>query len=150
MCLYTKNRNAFVAEEDIVCYKILIKTKIPFVYKTPIVGTKLIKFPNIKTTFKAKGNHIIHLAPIHPTLSGNDIYEVAGGFIHTYKNLEGVKSLLERNCFENFTVFKCIIPKGTNYYKSVNELEDEYASEKIKILEEIEINFFEDLVIYVD
>lgn len=51
MCLYTKNREPFLAKEDIVCYKVLIKTKIPCVYKTPVTRTRFTKFPLNKKEF---------------------------------------------------------------------------------------------------
>lgn len=55
MCLYTENREPFLANEDIVCYKVLAETNIPCVYQTPVTRTRLVKFPLIKKNFKAEG-----------------------------------------------------------------------------------------------
>lgn len=145
MCLYTNNRKPLTAEEDIICYKILVKTKNPFVYKTPIIRTKVIKIPFFKRTFKAKGDRRILFVALSNYI-GTGLYEVSEGFIHTYKEIKSAKHQINYKLYEDkCVIFKCIIPKGTCYYESNNE----YASEKIEILDEVKVNFFEDLIVYV-
>lgn len=129
MCLYTENKEPIIAKEDIICYKVLVKTKIPFVYRTPIIRTKIIKIPFFKRTFKAEG----HKRLVCEFLASDvRMYEVSVGFIHTYKDLDEALRWVHRLEEENdCVVFVCIIPKGTLYYEGrLNNL----ASEKIKIL----------------
>lgn len=141
MCLYTKNREPFLAKEDIVCYKVLIKTKIPCVYKTPVTRTRFTKFPLIKKNFKAEGDRRVVEIP----LSVGVCFEISVGFIHTYKDIEYTKHCVNYSlCRDNYVIFKCIIPKGTYYYES----ETEYASERIEILDKVKVDFLSDLKIY--
>lgn len=146
MCLYTNRWKPLIAKEDIICYKILVKTKNPFVYRTPVIRTKVIKIPFFKRTFKAKGNRRITFVALSNYID-TGLYEVSEGFIHTYKEIKSAKHQINYNLYEDeCVIFKCIIPKGTCYYESDNE----YASEKIEILDEVKVNFFEDLIVYVD
>lgn len=135
MCLYTENREPFLAKEDIVCYKVLIETNIPCVYKTPVMRTRLIKFPLIKKNFKAEGDRKVVKIP----LSVRVCFEISIGFIHTYKNVESIKRWINSIlvCGDNYVIFKCIIPKGTYYYEN----ETEYASERIEILDRVKVDF---------
>lgn len=135
MCLYTKNREPFLAKEDIVCYKVLIKTKIPCVYKTPVTRTRFTKFPLIKKNFKAEGDRKVVKIP----LSVGIYFEISIGFIHTHKNVESIKCWINSMlvCGDNYVIFKCIIPKGTYYYEN----ETEYASERIEILDRVKVDF---------
>lgn len=144
MCLYSKNKEPFIAKEDIVCYKILVKTKIPCVYKTPIIRTKVIKIPFFKKLFKAEGSQRVIFSFLS-SVAG--MYEVSGGFIHTYKEIEHAKFYVNGEWFyeDECVIFKCIIPKGTHYYES----ETEYASEGIKILGKVKVNFLEGLTVYI-
>lgn len=135
MCLYTTNKEPFIAKEDIICYKILVKTKIPFMYKTPIVRTKLIKIPLFQKTFKAKGSSKVYGIKIH----WSGVWEVAEGYIHTYLTAEAaisnVSHVIDEG--EGCRIFKCIIPKGTKYFKSTES--DTLASEKIVICNKIKV-----------
>lgn len=130
MCLYTYDREPSIAKEDIICYKVLVKTKIPFVYKTPIIGEELIKIPFLRKSFKAIGYWGIMGFPT----SYGVVYEVSSGFIHTYADIEEAISRLDYiiECKGNSIVFKCVIPKGTKYFKS--DSSSEYASEEIIIV----------------
>lgn len=123
MCLYTENREPFLAKEDIICYKILRRTRFPSIYKTPVMETLVIKFPYIKSVLKAEGIQKVIRMPCP-----EDIFEVSEGFIHTYKYMESALSWIK--C-RGYVVFVCTIPKGTRYY----ECDNMYASEKIIINE---------------
>lgn len=122
MCLRTKEKDPFVATEDIVCYKCYFRTKNKFVYKPicyPFTGRKLVCFNG--RTVRAKGKKNIW--------KENGLYGIDVGFIHTYT----IEQLYDLHMSSRFAIWKAIIPKGTKYYKSIDG--KEYCSEKIKLIE---------------
>jgi len=128
MCLYSSKENANIAEEDIVCYKVLYQ---PYIFvKHYLTPYQYIEISNDiidgKSYFIAKGE-------------GNVIYDdksrkylVTDGYIHTYANLNMAEESLYLTA--NMVIFKCIIPKGTKFYVGWRE---DYASEKIKFIKKI-------------
>ena len=139
MCLTVskEKRNLILAEEDIICYKILFDwqphlNKIcycsPYQYK---LYTKLNIVYNNKT-------------PIDKRRKKSE-YQIFGGCYHSFANYDDaineaiclIKTISVRPsrrplCCENVVIFKCIIPKGTKYYEGVfdgNEVS--YASKSI-------------------
>ena len=63
------------------------------------------------------------------------------GLIHTYKY---PPLMFWSETFNHLDrrLFKCIIPKGTYYYESYDYFECEYASRKLRIIEEISYDEF--------
>ena len=123
MCLLSDTDIPKIAQEDIVCYKVLIKVsgiKALFGkgYLTPWCDTKV----RPKGLFKAKGGKSILRNCFKP-----GTYDVGRGFIHTYTGLDG--SRIPKNLIGGHRMFECIIPKGTEYFVSIDG--EEYASDCI-------------------
>jgi hypothetical protein len=106
MCLKATHTQPKIAEEDIVCYKVL--RKIFFTYWTPYTKT----FVRLNHLFEAKGEEEVDLFE-NP--------EIRQGFIHAFLN----KQIAIRECFDlydyhaifkNFIIVKAIIKKGTKYF----------------------------------
>lgn len=130
MCLFKNvkihpNYRPLRAKSDIVCFKVLIKTSDDR-FITPIQRMEIApdclyhKQPlkaSILSYFRFFKYHILGKRGI-----------VTDGFIHTYETLNLCIYTPE------YTVFKCIIPKGTWYYRG---LSNQYASRKVIFLEQL-------------
>ena len=130
MCIIVENIFPKRAKTDIVCYKILNKD----------MTAPYTKFQYDFREYRANGlfnllicikdSIIIKLRYKESSMC----YFYGVGLIHTYKNppliigTSHIKNLNRR-------VFKCIIPKGTYYYKSDDSIE--YASRKLRIIKEV-------------
>lgn len=117
MCLELLSEK-LVAKEDIICYKI-VRKRGDELY-TPYQEVKIK--PGI---FKATG-----------TLSedcGDRRKTVGEGVIHTFAKYD---QALDEKDGKNTLIYKCVIPKGTNYYIGLFEAFLSYGSEIINVLEE--------------
>ena len=128
MCLFTYFLKPKIADKDIVCYKLVVRTKIKGVYKSSFQGFEYIirqlYTNNIKIEFSYK--------LIKPeTIFG---YFIEEGMFHSYAtNLYPIILSPLPNC----ALLKCIIPKGAYYFEGSFDFSPSYASSQIKILEEI-------------
>lgn len=126
MCLITKDIKPLIATEDIVCYKVLEGegTNIFSKYKTPYVERPCFPFllAALNFPFIAFDEKVI--------IKRDYGYLIGKGYIHTYSSKVSLDTHSSR-----VKVFKCIIPKGTFYYRD----EDSYASEKINFLCRIQL-----------
>jgi len=139
MCLTTNWGKARVATRDIVCYKILVTFDDGKTYFTPSQHTEVKDFPIIQPYFLEKED-------VEET--GFNVYEVNGGFIHTYMFKRKRKFRKENSkpkglpCSYKYVLFKAIIPKGTRYYRGRHNVffgaRYGYASRWIKLLEKID------------
>lgn len=127
MCLFKDKKfhpfnRPLVAEEDIICYKLLETVHFTDRYVTPctysMVPTDCL---NKKVPFKAE---IINKAQFiwRHVLGFSDV--VTDGFIHSLVN--------DPSPCVMYTTFKCIIPKGTKYFVGGH---GDYASEQIIFVE---------------
>ena len=133
MCLFTYFLKPKIADKDIVCYKLVVRTKIKGVYKSSFQGFEYIirqlYTNNLDIRFADKV--IKNLCPSYPHLG---IYAVEEGMFHSYENhLYPVILSPLPNC----ALLKCIIPKGAYYFEGYFDESPSYASSQIKILEEI-------------
>ena len=133
MCLMTIQSKPEIADKDIICYKMVERTKIKGIYKSTFQGFEYIirqlYTNNLDIRF---ANRVIrNLCPSYPHLG---IYTIEEGMFHSY-----ISPLypLEVNIIPNWTILKCIIPKGAYYYEGEFAKTPSYASSQIKILEEI-------------
>ena len=131
MCIKVENIFPKRAKTDIVCYKILNKDMTaPYTgfqydfweYKANGLSSLLIDI---------KDSIIRKVRKEYPMC-----YWYSVGLIHTYKEIPLI-TLTEYFKKIDRRVFKCIIPKGTYYYESCDSFEFEYASRKLKIIEEV-------------
>ena len=133
MCLDTKQLEPKIADKDIVCYKLVKRTKIKGIYKSSFQRFEYVirqlYTNNLDIRFADKV--IKNLCPSRPHLN---IYAVEEGMFHSYENhLYPVILSPLPNC----ALLKCIIPKGAYYFVGYFDDAPSYASSQIKILEEI-------------
>ena len=126
MCLY-KESSKLKARDDIVCYKVCRVTYNRIFSKNQHFCYKMEK------TYEANKSCLPH-------------YEgyVSDGYFHSYSDLNIAHYVLTRDFpAKDLKIFKCVIPKGSYYFKGThtggngeNRLSG-YASKQIKIVEEI-------------
>lgn len=109
MCLITNNLHKYIAEKDIVCYKIvnlrdnkIISYWYDFIYEL----NKKYTIPVLQPIFRKNGN-----------------IRIEKGF-HSYRNLYIAKYYI---CYDMFNllpeiIVKCIVPKGSEYYINSKEM----------------------------
>ena len=134
MCLYVTHLEPKIADKDIVCYKLVKRTKIKGIYKSSFQRFEYIirrlYTNNINIRFV---NKIVKTWCLtYPYL----MYNIDEGVFHSYKS---------RLCpiilspLPSCALLKCIIPKGAYYFEGYFGNYSSYASSQIKILEEIKI-----------
>ena len=121
MCLIVDKCNALTAEEDITCYKVYMYLGYRDEYRSPLRLDCIKKF-----------NKVIHVPIFLDPVEENKVYF---GF-HTFCNEEDAKYLATLFYYK---VFKCIIPKGSKYYKGITALSLEksvpgYCSESLIVI----------------
>ena len=120
MCLITSNNTSYIAERDIICYKVLNGRYTP--YRN--IKVNILQLLGLMP-FKAEG-----FIDIYPNVFG---YIIEGGMIHTFVN---ENEAIDANAYHiKDRVYKCIIPKGTEYFISSDK--EEYCSKKIKFVKRI-------------
>lgn len=117
MCLYSKTPIPSIAQEDIICYK-LVKVVSPLLgigenmlmtpYMLEVIDSK--KFPFI---LKASSNKPVDYYGCNCCF-GINIYTIGEGFIHAYTEKPLVLLYDRHRC-----VILCKIHKGTKYYVSL-------------------------------
>lgn len=130
MCLITKQICPIRARKDIVVYKN---------FEESTVGKHYYMFTSvrcIRIKRPEKGKYII-MDDTRLNIESAKHYpqcytSIYGGMIHSYVSLDIAKSR-HQICFKIMT-FKCIIPKGTLYYKGIN---GDICSKKLLIIEEV-------------
>ena len=128
MCLVLKYLEPKIADKDIVCYKMVERTKIKGIYKSSFQGFEYIirqlYTNNIKIEFSYK---LIK----DRVLFGHFIEE---DMFHSYVSYLYPVILSPLPCG---ALLKCIIPKGAYYFEGYFDDSPSYASSQIKILREI-------------
>lgn len=122
MCLYSKTPIPSIAQEDIICYKLVTMVNPLFIgkresilmtpYRLEVIDPK--KFPFI---LKASSNKPVDYFGY--SCFGINIYTIGEGFIHAYTK----KPLVFLQFLQNRRVILCRIPKGTKYYVSLEGTE---------------------------
>lgn len=133
MCLLLEYLEPKVADKDIVCYKLVKRTKIKGVYKSLFQRFEYIISQLYTNNFDINlVNRIIKkLRPSYPYYI--DAYTIDKGMFHSYTNYMPFKLFT----LPDESILKCIIPKGAYYYKGYFRHFTSYASSQIKILKEI-------------
>lgn len=128
MCLITNQLEPKIADKDIICYKLVKRTKIKGVYKSSFQGFEYV----IRQLY----TNNINIEFTHKLIRYSSFlrYSIEEGMFHSY-----VSSLYPTrlNTPPNWITLKCIIPKGAYYYEGYFGSLPSYASSQIKILEEI-------------
>ena len=128
MCLVTIQLEPKIADKDIICYKLVKRTKIKGIYKSSFQGFEYV----IRQLYT--NNLDIRFANKSIKRSFYKcFYIIEEGMFHSYaSNLYPILSPLPW-C----ALLKCIIPKGAYYFEGYFDDSPSYASSQIKILEEI-------------
>lgn len=132
MCLTSKTNIAKIANKDIVCYKLIWRRFASLDYITAYRDTPIsYDILRGRKNFVAEGPECIEPSFL------DDGYSISSGFIHTFtKKEDAIKMAKMYGCLEHiWVVYKCVIPKGTKYFVSVDY--DERCSTEIKFVEEI-------------
>lgn len=134
MCLYTNQICPLRARKDIVCYKrfeSLYALRIFNLMMTSVRGY-MVRIPktNEPTVMIAYPENCIEkLRTIDTTRDRyNARFRIYGGMIHAYTKLEYSKGPWP------VVIFKCIIPKGTLYYKGTS---GDICAKKMLIVEQV-------------
>lgn len=127
MCLYTKQKEPFIAKEDISCYKILQEENEQWI--TPYMGYS-VKFNKTLEAEKCEE---------HKEIFG--YYEISKGYFHVCTSKKSAQCIAnnikigyshaKKKC-PKLVGFKAIIPKGSEYYIA----NDTICSNKLIILKE--------------
>jgi len=122
MCML-KLSSRLKASHDIVCYKVCICN-----------ADKIYSLHNNHFIWELNKEYEAERAS--PTRSKGNIFD---GYFHSFDNIEYAKDLAAHSYWVKYAmVYKCIIPKGTYYYKGLHDDGRRgYASKKLKIVEEI-------------
>ena len=132
MCLDINHLELKIADKDIVCYKLIKRTKIKGVYKASFQEFEYIirQLYTNNLDIKFVDRIIKNLCPSFPH---HCVYAIEEGMFHSYTNYMPFELLSS----PDETILKCIIPKGAYYYEGYFNYYTSYASSQIKILEEI-------------
>lgn len=162
MCLIIDEQNAKmkIANEDIVCYKIVkqvekeyinplhwLEEKLQFSKRTPLTYYKTVfmspYFNEIYEPNTVKVNKTrIQKRKVKQHEHDPKGWRIGGGVLHTFKDIKSAKKYYVDSIGNavQYMILKCFIPKGTKYYDGkmdCNETYYSYASKSLKITDEI-------------
>ena len=133
MCLVTAQLKPKIADKDIICYKLVKRTKIKGIYKSSFQRFEYIirqlYTNNLDIRFVDK-----IIKNLDTTHSGLCLYIIEEGMFHSYVSYLYPVILSPLPCG---ALLKCIIPKAAYYFEGYFHDSPSYASSQIKILEEI-------------
>ena len=133
MCLQLEHLEPKIADKDIVCYKIVEKTKIKGIYTSCFQKFEYIirRLYTNNISIEFSDNIIKHFKT--NCVEVPNYYIIERDMFHSYINYIPFDLFLS----PDETILKCIIPKGAYYYIGMCGSKLSYASSQIKILEEI-------------
>ena len=133
MCLVIKQLEPKIADKDIICYKMVERTKIKGIYKSSFQRFEYIirQLYTNNLDIRFADRVIYNLCPSYPHYG---MYAIEKDMFHSYKYTSYPIIL---SPLPNCALLKCIIPKGAYYYEGYFDESPSYASSQIKILEEI-------------
>ena len=130
MCLFINHLEPKIADKDIICYKLVKRTKIKGVYKSSFQEFEYVIRQLYINNFDIKLSYFLIK---HISIIGSSITYIEEGMFHSYTNY---MPFMVAN-FTDESILKCIIPKGAYYFEGYFDESPSYASSQIKILEEI-------------
>lgn len=131
MCLYTKQKRAQVAKKPITIYKYLKCECLHGLnsarYETPYMHTRVSgDIIDGKKSMEASGIEFFE--------HYDNLYCITMGFIHGFTSKQ---MALDKKPFAGCVLFKCEIPAGTEYYRSLSEF-GEICAKKINFIKVIQ------------
>lgn len=140
MCLITYMKHPQVAQQDIVCWKILREEQ--FSHKENLVVTVYRDFAvTLDKEITPHGSPDVRETRMFDNGEQVQCFAVNGGFFHSFVSyqdavVEADEMLYIRRNFSSKTkliLAECIIPKGTEYYRGTFDGIQSYASRKLFI-----------------
>ena len=129
MCLVIIQLEPKIADKDIICYKLVKRTKIKGIYKSSFQGFEYVirqlYTNNLDIRFANKSIKRYFY---------KCFYKIEEDMFHSYASYLYPVILSPLPCG---ALLKCIIPKGAYYFEGYFDDSPSYASSQIKILEEI-------------
>ena len=129
MCLDINHLKPKIADKDIVCYKLVKRTKIKGIYKS--------SFQRFEYVIRQLYTNNLDIRFANKSIKRyfyRCFYKIEEDMFHSYtSNLYPVILSPLPHC----ALLKCIIPKGAYYFEGIFDYSPSYASSQIKILEEI-------------
>ena len=129
MCLVTTQLEPKIADKDIICYKLVKRTKIKGIYKS--------SFQRFEYVIRQLYTNNLDIRFANKSIKRyfyRCFYKIEEDMFHSYtSNLCPVILSPLPHC----ALLKCIIPKGAYYFVGYFDDAPSYASSQIKILEEI-------------
>ena len=152
MCLHLKKgeEGIKVSKENITCYKVLFRNIISGDYLTPVQAYPIehdVVDGSVELYAIGQRNVCLGNAFCSKTFVKDELETIVkGGFIHTCATKKDLNDYVDflRKILSNAAVsceaFKCVIPKGTEYYKGMDDSKRKsYASHCIKFVEKINV-----------
>ena len=133
MCLVINQLKPKIADKDIVCYKLVKRTKIKGIYKSSFQEFEYVIRQSYTNNLDIRFVDKI-IKNLDTTRSGLCLYIIEEGMFHSYASYLYPVIL---SPLPHGALLKCIIPKGAYYYEGYFDDSPSYASSQIKILEEI-------------
>ena len=128
MCLVIKKLESKIADKDIICYKLVKRTKTKGIYESSFQGFEYV----IRQLYT--NNLDIRFANKRiKRYFYKCFYKIKEGMFHSYKS----NPYPTLNTSSYYVLLKCIIPKGAYYFEGYFGNCPSYASSQIKILEEL-------------
>lgn len=131
MCLCSKSKYPVIAKEDIECYKVYLFSKAT--YSSPYQKTRMPSLNELATTELDYDTYFIEKG-FHSFVNLNDANNEAKELEISYSRITSTNTKNYADYYE-FQVFKCIIPKGTQYYLGYYGSVKSYCSESIIVKE---------------
>ena len=129
MCLIISELRPKIADKDIVCYKLVKRTKIKGIYKSSFQGFEYIIRQLYTNNLDIKFANKIMKHSFYKCF-----YKIEKDMFHSYASYLCPVIL---SPLPHCALLKCIIPKGAYYFEGYFDDSPSYASSQIKILEEI-------------
>ena len=130
MCLFINHLEPKIADKDIICYKLVKRTKTKGVYKSSFQEFEYIIRQLYTNNLDIKFANKIMKHSFYKCF-----YKIEKDMFHSYTS--SIYPMLSPSSY--YALLKCIIPKGAYYYEGYFYDLPSYASSQIKILEEIKI-----------
>ena len=130
MCLIIDQLEPKIADKDIVCYKMVTKSRIKGVYISEYRRFKYITEKLYTNNIDIKNSKALLHTIYRKDTSLTGIYSISGFMFHSYQS--PYKYSLRAD-----TIVKCVMPKGAYYFEGKHNGRWGYASSQIKILEEL-------------
>lgn len=154
MCLHSIKGKPSIAKRDIVCYKVLQQHQCNTNPSNTYIVTPFQQCEVTDAQLNGSSPIKAKFYPITSVPYENNSrllygWDVGEGYIHTYRSKRAAKKAIfaysldsdllnpnwnEQNWVTYGVIYECIIPKGTKYYKGIDDADIRcYASEEIRV-----------------